>query len=591
LKAANEIVPVALDLGIVQLNRAQSLKDPAARKSELEAAEKTFLAIRGFAGETDEYRLFLGQVYYWLGKSKEGKELFDQLLASRKRAYATLMALGHTLRSVGETAEARALAEEAYKSAKKDDDRYNAASFRSLLFKDEDDQIAWLEKADPAATWNQIQLNYARGTKALEQGNKTLAASLLRKAISGYDSLAKSSTTLNNCGLAYSSLYEATSNPDDLKRGMTLMEEAIALDPSDSILLNNTMYFLITRAVMDVLKDSIHTEVLGRHVSIQTLAHLYRNEQERALIYQQLRDNEAMKKALSCLDKALLLAPKSLSLYSTAFTLQGSFRDVPELQKLHQRFLLAAPDGAESRDNSLLAYGGSKDKEYLQNFQTEIKTLNNALQLPAVAGHVLTVENVNVRLLNLQQNACAYGGTADSQKLLQIAEATFQKHASSATHQALISAYLFRASEELKQQNPQFATLVDRTRRALGPEYLFAFIVERGGPLSELVKKNPNFLKALALEKESVANFPAWGSINEWALLRASDPETANVIAERVKKNEAIRLVDQIQFELNPLNASAVLEQYWTQKLLGDEKRGLEIYQTASKGGVPLPPL
>jgi hypothetical protein len=34
-----------------------------------------------------------------------------------------------------------------------------------------------------------------------------------------------------------------------------------------------------------------------------------------------------------------------------------------------------------------------------------------------------------------------------------------------------------------------------------------------------------------------------------------------------------------------------VLEQYWTQKLLGDEKRGLEIYQTASKGGVPLPPL
>src|ERR1051325_3357402 len=69
-KEANRIVPVTLDLGIVQLNRAQSLQDPSARKAELEAAEKTFLAIQGFAGETDEYRMFLGQVYYWLGKSK-----------------------------------------------------------------------------------------------------------------------------------------------------------------------------------------------------------------------------------------------------------------------------------------------------------------------------------------------------------------------------------------------------------------------------------------------------------------------------------------------------------------------------------------
>src|SRR5207247_1504645 len=44
LRSANQIVHVTLDLGIVQLNRAQSLADPAARKAELEAAEKTFLA-------------------------------------------------------------------------------------------------------------------------------------------------------------------------------------------------------------------------------------------------------------------------------------------------------------------------------------------------------------------------------------------------------------------------------------------------------------------------------------------------------------------------------------------------------------------
>src|SRR5262249_6034496 len=102
LTAANKIIHVTLDLGMVQLNRAQNLSDPGARKAELEAAEKTFLAIRGLAGGTDEYRLFLGQVYYWLGKSKEGGELFAQLLEAHKRAYSVLVQLARVLREVGE---------------------------------------------------------------------------------------------------------------------------------------------------------------------------------------------------------------------------------------------------------------------------------------------------------------------------------------------------------------------------------------------------------------------------------------------------------------------------------------------------------
>src|SRR6185503_17240534 len=112
LRAANKIVPVTLDLGIVQVNRAQNLQNQDARKKELEAAERTFLAIKGLAGETDEYRLFLGQVYYWLGKSKEGKALYDRLLASRKRAFPILIALAYKLRMVGEIAQARELSEE-----------------------------------------------------------------------------------------------------------------------------------------------------------------------------------------------------------------------------------------------------------------------------------------------------------------------------------------------------------------------------------------------------------------------------------------------------------------------------------------------
>jgi tetratricopeptide (TPR) repeat protein len=372
---------------------------------------------------------------------------------------------------------------------------------------------------------------------------------------------------------------------------MALMEEAIALDPGDSILLHNTMYFLISRAVMDVLKDSIHTEATGQHASIHTLSHLYHNEQERAVVYQQLREDEAMKKALTYLDKALLLAPKNPGLYATALSIHGSFRDLTELQKLHQRFLIATPDSTELRQDALQAYSGSKDQEFLKNLQTAIQALTNALQLPAISEHALTLENANVSLLSLQQNAWVYGGAADSQKLLQTATTAYQKHASSATHQALFSACLFHAVNELTRQNQQFAALVNRTRRAMSPQYLLAFIVDQGGPLSDLVKSNPSFQQALALEKETVVNFPISASINEWALLRTLDPGVAGTIADRIKQNEAIRLTDQIQFELNPLSATAVLEQYWTQKLMGDDRHAVEIYQTALKDGVPLPAL
>jgi hypothetical protein len=591
LKDANQIVTVALDLGIVQLNRAQGLKDPAARKSELEAAEKTFLAIRSFAGEDDDYKMFLGQVYYWLGRSKEGKELFDQLLAGNQRAYSTLMSLSHTLRSVGETADARALAEEAYKKGKSNEEKYPAAWLRSLLYKDDDDQIAWLEKSDPDSSWIQIELNSARGKKTLQQGNKTLAADYLRKAISGYESQRKTPASLNNCGLAYFDLYEATGNIEDHKRGMALLEEAITMSPSDSILLQNTTYHLFARAVMDVIQDSIHVEALGEHANTQMMAHLYQNEAQRAPLYQRLRDNEAMKKAMGYLDKALLLAPKDAGLYSTALGLHASFHDLSELQKLEQRLRIAAPDLSEVRQETLQSYSGVKDKDYLEKIQARIKTLEDLARNPAVNGHALTLEEVTISLLGLKEQLPRRGGTADSRALLQTALAAYQKHPCSATRHALKSAYCFRACDELAQQNPQFGALVQSTRRSLDSEEVITFVLERGGPMSEQARRNQNVVQAVALQKEIVANFPNWVNISEWAMLRTADPALAADLARKLADNEAARLADQLQFRLNPVNASAVLEQFWTQRMLGDEKRAAEIHQAAVREGVPLPQL
>jgi tetratricopeptide (TPR) repeat protein len=594
LQEANQIVPVTLDLGIVQLNRAHGLQNPAARKAELEAAEKTFLAIRGFAGETDEYRMFLGQVYYWLGKSKEGRELFDQLLAARKRAYPVLLSLSQTLRAVGAYTDARALAEEAYQTAKQtkaEKEMHSAAALRALIFKDIDDQIAWLEKSDTSSIWVQIELNGARGKQALLKGDRARAAGFLQKALAGYESQPRTAASLNNRGLVCFDLYEATGNVADQQRGLEVLEEAIRLSPSDSILLHNTLYFLLSRAIADIVRDSIRLEALAEQPGIHLLPHLYQNGQERDAIYRQLRENENMKKSLAYLDRALLLAPKNRSLYDTALALYGSFRDLDELKKLQQRFRVAAPEFDEVREETLRAYGKEQDKENLEKTQARLKTCEASLLKPEVKEHLLTRERATIALIGLQQNAWVYGMAADSQHLLDLARTAHQQHPCTASRHALKSALFFRAHQELAGQSKEYAALAEQTRRSLPPQYLIAFILERGGALASQVRQNENVAKALALEQELVQLFPSWVSIEEWALLRGSSPETDSLIAQRIKDNEVVRLTDELQYAFNPLSATSVLEQYWRHRLIGDEKRAREIYQTAIKEGVPLPPL
>jgi hypothetical protein len=591
LKAANTIVNVTLDLGIVQLNRAQGFPDPAARKSELEAAEKTFLAIRGLAGETDEYRLFLGQVYYWLGRSKEGKDLFDQLLASRKRAFPILMQLTETLREVGDHTQAREMAEEAYRAAKDDKHKFAAAALRAHTQKDTDDQIAWLELADPSDIVTQISLNNARGEKALSQGNKQLAADYLRKAVEGYQKQPKTTSVLNNGGLACLTLYNVTGDVRDHNRGLAMLEEAISLAPSDSILLGNTMHILFYSALGDLIREQIKVDLLGENPNLGMLGHLYDDEPTRAQLYQRLRDNEKLKKCLTYLDKGLLLAPKSLDLYQQGLHIHAGFRDLAELQKLQQRLTIAEPDFAESIRLTKEAVSGAKDKDYLDKVQVQLRKLESLLQSPAVKEHPLTLECVTSEWIGLSQSAVLYGGRADSQKLLEAARAAYARHPSASSRAVLKEAHLYRAHEELTQQSPDYSQLAKSHRRTLTPRYLMTFLLERGGPLAEAIRRNADFQQAVALEKESGKRFPAFRSVEDWAFFRTVDPQEAAAIAQKMKEDKAGQLVDELQFQLHPMSATLALEQYWTRKMKGDEKAAAEAYAQAIRQGVPLPAL
>jgi tetratricopeptide (TPR) repeat protein len=592
LKAANQVVPVALDLGIVQLNRAQNLTDAAARKAELEAAEKTFLAIRSFASDTDEYRLFLGQVYYWLGKSQEGQELFDQLLASNKRAYRTLMALARTLREVGEKTQARALTEEAYKNAAKDAEKFAAAALRAHLQTDVDDKITWLKKCDANESGIQIELNSALGEKALRDGQRELAAQYFRKAIAAYESAPKNAVILNNDGLVYLNLYLVTGDIADHNRGLALLQEAVSLSPGNSLVLMNTIHQLLTRAYMDVVGDAIRFDVIKESPDREMLNHLFNDEPQRRQIYQRFEEDDYWKKALAYLDKALLLAPKNVSLYWMGVSAQNGLRNLSELQKLQQRFQIASPDLAEPRQSLKDFYSGAKEQERMSQLTNEIQRLEGLLSASAVKDHPLSLEFVRVKLIESRQQLAADGAPVDSRKVLDEALAVYQLHQDSATLDCLIAAYFFQAHDELCRQSTDYARLAGQTRRALLPRLLMAVLLEGDNTaLSPLIRKNPNVLKALELVKEQGRRFPSFRPVNDWALFRTVDPAEAGLAGRQLKADLASRLADEIQFELNPLSGRFVLEQVWTRKMSGDATGAAQLYQNALRDGVPLPPL
>ena len=591
LQAANRVVHVTLDLGIVQLNRARALADPAARKAELEAAEKTFLAIRGLAGDTDEYRMFLGQVYYWLGRAGEGRELFDQLLAAHKRSYPVLMALGNKLREVGDETQARGLIEEAYRTATKEADKFSAASLRAHTSKDVDDEIAWFDKSDPNEPATQIGLNSARGNRALQEGRRDEAAQFLRRAIAGYQGLPQGSANCNNCGLVYLSLYQITGDVQDYNRGLALLEQAISLEPGSSLLRLNITHLLLTRACMDVVGDAIHFGALKKSPDLALLAYLCRDEPGRVAIAQRLRQDEYLQKALTHLDKALLLAPKHASLYRIGLHLQVWFRDLPELQKLQQRLQLAAPDVAEARQDAKEAYDGAKDQQRLDRVQVEIRRYEALLQDSAVKDHPPTLACAEVELNSLRQQARACGAAVDSTKLLADAYAAHQRQPTGASRGALISACFFRAHDELKQQDAPYAQLAETTRRSLPPRELMALLLEQNAPAAALIRNNANVLKALQLVKEQARLFPSWGEVDEWALFGSIEPAEAARVLSQLKEDKVGRVADELQLQLHPLSATAVLDQYWTRKMTGDKPGATQLYQKALSEGVPLPPL
>ncbi|MCI0642228.1 MAG: hypothetical protein L0Y70_24385 [Gemmataceae bacterium] len=581
------VVPVALDLGLVLLQRAQAQPDVDARKKELEKAEKTFLAIHGVAGQTAEFKVHLGQVYYWLGKHAEGTKLWDEVL-EKGRDTDALMRVSAAMRQVGETAKARTLTEEAYEKETVASRKMAVADMRAAMARDLDDSILWLERADLNNPPTKASWNNSKGQSAWQKGDETTAAQLYRDSIAIYEKQPESFVILNNRALSHLGLFRATGDKSALTKSTELLEKALSLKPEDSILLINTADQVSNLSLGEIIGPRIDLSLLREPGNVRLLMFLYHDQATWEPIRNQLREHPGLNKAINYYERLLLLAPKKAEAYASLHKLFQYAHNLEKMRSLEARLKGVAPDLTEHKKLTLEDYQGKHDdklKKDLINMKPRVESQLRAAR--KVGGP--TFAAAATTFIGFETGLDKLGVPANPDAMVELAQEVRKATPSRGASDLLMAALLFRAHRNLLKSEPAYAALAEKGRRSLHPNYLIAWALNKSGPQQKAILANPDVRQALDLLQEGLKLFPKRGDEWTWAMLRTAHPAAAEEAAKRYQKEELSRLEMAILREITPYSADYVVRQAWAYEIAGKSDEAAAFLKESAKRGVPLP--
>jgi tetratricopeptide (TPR) repeat protein len=588
LKAGRGIPDAVLNLGVVQLQRAQGLTDPVARKAGLEAAEKTFLSIQSVAGERAGYRLSLGQVYYWLGRAPEGKKLFDELLTEPGKTTETVLAVAHGLREVGETAEARRLAEDAYNKETDTKLKYRAAQVRGLLFIDLDDEIQWLGRCDPNDPENRARLALTRGNKARRDGKDDEAAEQFQQALAVYAQMPENSGTLNNCALVHFALFEVTLDHDEFTRGSDKLDRAIALDPTSTISLLNGTGAVAESAARETVGTEIDFRALkGGEGAWAALVYLYRTPAERAAVAARFAKHPGAVKARGYSEKLLLLAPKRGHTYQMFWALCASAEDTQGLKVIAAKAAKAQLDVSEDERRHFDFLTGKSDAKKTAEAKATTARAETALAAGRAVGGRTFALAVG-RYVGAKTGGWVYGLPVSTDELVKLADEAHAAAPSAGTEATLTTALQFRAHLALCAADPGYAAAAKKTQRSFGVGLLY-HVLATDTPLRAKIVQNADVKRLAALVEEEFRRDPDRATASDWVLLRAVGSAQVPALAEKVKASERNRAHRELARALSPFHASTAMEEYRNLLLEGKEAEAKAALDALAKKGVPVP--
>ena len=466
-EAEAAVAPVALDLGMLLLQHAQGLSDPKARKDELAEAEQTFVSVQHLAADRPEYQLSLGQVYYWEGKPREGRAEYDKLLSAHQRDALLLLQIASVLREVGSHAESRTLAEEGYKTAKDSQVKQKCATLRGLLETDLDTRIDWLKKGQSGDAFDRALLNSDLGIKAMQQGDEAAALRNLREAARLYDGLPDDPAKLNNAFGVLRSIARLTGDDDAYERAAIMIERGSTLDAGNSVMLTNAASARLDAAVRAVVGSALNLKVLKTSGDLGTLAYLYDDDPGREALVHRLANQPGFSRFLALQQKVMLLAPRNPDSYKTALRAYEYIEDAAALRVLARRVAEADLDLSDDLREAKEEQSGVHEARDRANWTAYIKWQGAVVDRARADGHRPTLAYAIDTLVAQRTSALSLGVEADRDALVALAEEAYRAAPSSGSRHVLALSLLARAEARLARARPEYAAVLDRTRRTV----------------------------------------------------------------------------------------------------------------------------
>lgn len=571
---ASAIVPVVLDFGILQLRQAETMSSETERNRELQAAEKTFLSIRSSIGDTDEYRIYLGQVYFWLGKQTEGQELFDQIVTANSRSANSLLNVGYTLRALGKVGLAEEYAGEAYDKAIDKNTKYQAASLMRLLSSSIEDKIEWLQKSDLSSPANQASLKESKGILEERKGNIKAASKLYNEAIQHSESLPENASNYNNTALIYFSLHRVSGDKKDFKKGVDLMSKAVEMRPDESILLSNSASTLITNALYESLDDSINYAAISIQPNLSNAGFHYRNNSEKVVLIEKLNKHPDFIKAIDQYNRSILLSPNNVSNYSELLSIYYFQRDANAIKSLKEKFKTNKVDLSASNKN-ILEYIAGEDKDLIiSTSKDQIKFYQNLLKTNTFNKKTKAV--IYAEIADNQINLVQQGETENIKSALENAENAYSIYPSADSEEMLTTALLTKASIDLAELDSNYKKVRGDTVISVSDEKLLVLALQKDPEISALMADNKSLIKANQLNTQSIKDFPESTNISSWALFSTGTNSAKEKIEKNIRDLEYRRETQDLHEKMYPLSSGTYINSVWFAEILNTPNKVMD---------------
>jgi hypothetical protein len=575
-----DVHPAAGELAMIELGLGRSIAPGPERQARLTAAEKLFLELRKILKDDPHQELQLGQVYLWLGKEKEGTEIFDRLESGDDPKI--LHELGQIYREFTRFEAARRVLEKAYNKAS-GSEKSEIAMTRALATFDSEDRLVWLRRC-ASSPRIQMDIDQTEAEQNLRVGNFEYAANALHSVARYYAGLSEDSTNLNNASIVQLRLAQATGESKHQLEALRFIRRAYELAPDDAIVLNNYIDDLrgigyAALAGQALRMDLIHELPNGSWVDFVVPAPLPEEWAARAKAQPELR------RAVELAGKAVILSPDSDAGYDTQRLHLELSRDSEGLRRLRESLEKNPPARHDDTSSEPSSSGDSSAKDRksverrLRRWEGLLPALRKAGHGPSLAYALIRISTIRLWSVRLK--------TSDQklQTALKEAEEAVAAFDAAPTRRHLAWSRMEAAAMAVAAFDPEFDKWL-KAHPGLSGSLLLPSYARKHPEALPKIRESAEVLQALESAVVLAGGGVRSATLSSWLWLEMFVQEGRQKALEALRSDPCFLEAHRVKRLLDPRSSDEVLRAWYAAIGCGEKDLAATIAADAQKAGV-----